>query len=65
MSDPSVLPRGGDIPDGTIGFPFGDGFVLIRRCEICFAAVIDSHDADYQEHIEWHDRTGTNSPPAH
>jgi len=65
MSDPSGLPAGAGIPDGTIGLPLPDGsFVLVRRCDICFAALIETHDADYQEHLEWHDRTGTNSPPS-
>ena len=44
-----------ELPDGSN--------VQVQRCDICFAAVIITHDADYQEHIEWHHRTGTNSPP--
>lgn len=65
MSQPSDLPSGESIPDGTIALDAGDGtFVLLRRCDICFAAVIEAHDADHQEHLEWHERTGTNSPPS-
>lgn len=63
MSTPN-LPVGDSIPDGTLAFDDGDGNpILIRRCDICFAAVIETHDADYQEHVEWHERTGTNVPP--
>ena len=65
MTDPTAnFPTGPNVPDGTIALATGEGeFTLIRRCDICFAAVIEMHDADYQEHLEWHDRTGTNSPP--
>jgi hypothetical protein len=65
MADAPDLPNGSSIPDGTIAIGTSDGeFVMLRRCDICFAAVIEAHDADYQEHIEWHERTGTNSPPS-
>lgn len=37
----------------------GDRDLYIRRCDVCFAALIDFHDADYQEHMEWHERTNT------
>jgi hypothetical protein len=58
------LPSGDGVPDGTFGFPHEDGsFTLIRRCDICYAAVIETHDADYQMHLEWHERSGTNLPP--
>lgn len=33
--------------------------IYIWRCPTCFAALLDTHDADYQEHMEWHERTGT------
>jgi hypothetical protein len=57
------LPTGDNIPKGTLAFPTEDGVVFVRRCDICFAAVIETHDADFQEHVEWHERTGTNKPP--
>lgn len=61
----SNLPTGDSIPDGTIAYTGDDGHVtFIRRCDVCYAAVIETHDADYQEHLEWHERTGTNSPPS-
>lgn len=65
MTDPTErFPSGPSVPEGTMAMATEDGgFSLIRRCDICFAAVIETHDADYQEHLEWHDRTGTNSPP--
>ncbi|GIG36283.1 hypothetical protein [Cellulomonas pakistanensis] len=64
MTNLPNLPHGSSIPDGTIALTDSNGnFVMIRRCDVCFAAVIEAHDADYQEHIEWHERTDTNIPP--
>jgi len=62
MSTPD-LPNAASIPAGTIAFPMGESVVYIRRCDVCYAAVIETHDADFQEHMEWHDRTGTNVLP--
>lgn len=48
------------IPEGTLMFKTSDGKeTWIRRCEVCAAAIIEAHDADYVEHMEWHERTRT------
>jgi len=53
-----ALPNG--MPDGVMGFETADGtFTIIRPCDICGAAILEGHDADYALHTEWHERTGT------
>ena len=49
------------IPDGTIKFEFGGegSSTYIIRCDICYAAILLNHDADYQLHVEWHENTRT------
>lgn len=65
MSSTDHLPSGDRVPVGTIAMTDSNGqFTMIRRCDVCFAAILEAHDADYQEHIEWHERTGTNLPPS-
>lgn len=58
------MPNAKGFPEGTLLMQVGGTNIFIRRCDVCFAALIDTHDADAQEHMEWHERTGTNSPPA-
>lgn len=58
------LPNASSVPEGTLGLTHGDDtFTLVRRCDICFAAVTEVQDADYAEHLRWHERMGTNRPP--
>lgn len=41
-------------------FEGSDGHKLyLYPCEVCFAAVILNHDADYEEHMNWHEQTRT------
>ncbi|MEJ3404213.1 hypothetical protein WDJ51_05680 [Rathayibacter sp. YIM 133350] len=62
--DINNLPTGPSIPEGTLALGSGDTVTFIRRCDVCFAAILESHDADYAEHVQWHERTGTNLPPS-
>jgi hypothetical protein len=57
------LPNLNGAPDGTLLFQADGKNYFVRRCDVCYAALLDTHDADFQEHMEWHDRTGTNVPP--